>query len=72
MHQFGFSIWGYTTIRSKNKISKLRIFKLCSQRGLGTVCVCVGGGRGAAGGGRGRTYSIDNLPVCGMIICFIK
>ena len=31
-----------------------------------------GGGEGGEGRGTGGTYSLDNLPVCSMIICFIK
>ena len=39
--------------------------------GAGSVCVGGGGGRGRLGGG-GGTYSLDNLPVCSIKICFRK
>ena len=37
--------------------------------GSGSVSVCGGGGWLER---RVRTYSLDNLPVCSMIICFIR
>ena len=70
MHQFGFSIWGYTTILSKieKQNKQIKTFQVVllmrpSVGGAGSVCVC---------GGGGGTYSLGNLPVCSMIICFIK
>ena len=66
-----FVVWGGggATIRSKNKIEKqnkqIKTFQVVLLTRPG-VCLW-GWGRG----GRG-TYSLDNLPVCSMIICFIK
>ena len=52
MHQFGFSVWGYTTIRSKNKNKQIKTFQvvlLTPWAELG-ACVCVGGGGGSGSG----------------------
>ena len=67
MHQFGFSIWGYTTV-TKYKNKQIRTFQVVlltrpSVGGAGSVCV---------GGGGGGTFSLDNLPMCSIITRFIK
>ena len=46
MHQFGFSILGYTTIRSKNKNKQIKTFQVVLLTPWAELGVCVGGGGG--------------------------
>ena len=64
MHQFGFSIWGYTTILKveiQNKqIKDFQVVLLTRFSVGGAESVCVWGGGGGI------------LSVCSIIICFRK
>ena len=69
MHQFGFFSLGLHNYKVEIQNKQIKTFQVVlltrpSVGGAGSVCACVGVG--------GGTYSLDNLPVCSIMICFRK
>ena len=62
---FNLGLHNYKVKKQNKQIKTFQVVLLTRPYvgGAGNVC-----GWGAGGG----TYSLDNLPVCSMIICFIK
>ena len=66
---FNLGLHNYKIEKQNKQIKTFQVVLLTRLSVGGAGCVCVWGG---GGGAWGSAYSLDNLPVCSMMICFIK